>query len=114
MNWWTATTRGRCAGGKAGPGAGTSTCVPDGTGRAGRQATLLAHDAAALDQRLDAMAAAVCDADPRTCEQRRADAMGALGHGADRLACRCGTTTARPPPRHASAVVVHVIAEAQR
>ena len=31
-------------------------------------------------------------------QQRRADAMGALGRGADRLACRCGATDARPPP----------------
>ena len=51
---------------------------------------LFGPDAEALDQRLDAMARAVCDADPRTLEQRRADALGALGHGGDRLACACG------------------------
>jgi len=30
---------------------------------------LFSHDAAALDQRLDGMARAVCDADPRTLER---------------------------------------------
>ena len=54
----------------------------DGTGTADIQAQLLATDAEALDQRLDAMAAAVCQRDPRTLEQRRAEALGAIGHGA--------------------------------
>jgi hypothetical protein len=31
-----------------------------------------------------------CTADPRTRKQLRADAMGALAAGADRLTCRCG------------------------
>ncbi len=61
----------------------------DGCGTADVEARLLATDAEALDQRLDAMAAAVCEHDPRTLDQRRADALGALGHGADRLACGC-------------------------
>lgn len=38
-------------------------------------------DAALVDRRLTAMATAVCDGDPRTFEQRRADAMGAFGAG---------------------------------
>src|SRR6185437_7236111 len=46
-------------------------------------------DAHAVDARLDALAATVCADDPRTRNQRRADAMGALALGADRLACRC-------------------------
>ena len=37
-----------------------------------------------------AMARAVCDGDPRTMTQRRSDALGAWGHGGDRLACGCG------------------------
>ena len=61
----------------------------DGFGTADIEARLLAADAEALDQRLDAMARAVCDGDPRTLDQRRSDALGALGHGADRLACAC-------------------------
>ena len=66
----------------------------------------------ALDRRLDELAATVCDADPRTRAQRRADALGALAAGADRLVCGCGSpgcSAAVPAPR--SNVVIHVIAE---
>ncbi|ORA80161.1 hypothetical protein BST28_10540, partial [Mycolicibacter kumamotonensis] len=42
---------------------------------------LHAHDAEALDRRLMAMAHSVCDDDPRTIAQRRADALGALAAG---------------------------------
>lgn len=69
-------------------------------------------DGHALDERLTALAATVCDADPRTTTHRRADAMGALAAGADRLECECDRDHCpagdKPP---ASAVVVHVIAE---
>ena len=51
---------------------------------------LLAADAAALNARIEAMARAVCPQDPRTFDERRADAAGALGAGVDRLACQCG------------------------
>jgi hypothetical protein len=75
--------------------------------------SLLEVDARALDKRLDGLAATVCGHDPRTQEQRRADALGALAGGADRLGCRCGRTDcaagAKPAP---GAVVIHVIAEA--
>ncbi len=74
--------------------------------------SLLQPDGMALDERLNALAATVCPHDPRTREQRRADALGALAAGADRLGCRCGRADcaawARPP---ASPVVIHVIAE---
>ncbi len=53
-------------------------------------ATLFAHDAKALDHRVDAMARGTCDGDPRTLDQRRSDALGAFARGADRLACMCG------------------------
>lgn len=46
-------------------------------------------DAAVLDRRLMQMAHDVCDDDPRTIAQRRADALGALAAGAQRLACGC-------------------------
>jgi hypothetical protein len=83
-----------------------------GRGLSWIDATLVSHDAAALDQRLDAMARAVCDADPRTVEQRRADALGALGHGGVRLACGCGHPECAAADSAApSATVVHVIAE---
>jgi hypothetical protein len=74
--------------------------------------SLLAPDARALDARLDALAATVCEHDPRSREERRADALGALAGGADRLGCRCGRNDCaagkRPP---AGPVVIHVIAE---
>ncbi|MCV7240505.1 HNH endonuclease signature motif containing protein [Mycolicibacterium celeriflavum] len=82
----------------------------DGSGTASIQGSLLATDADALDQRLDAMAAAVCDADPRTVEQRRSDALGAWGRGADRLQCACGRADCAAAAATASAVVVHVVA----
>ena len=82
----------------------------DGSGTADITGQLFATDAEALDQRLDAMAATVCDQDPRTLDQRRADALGALGHGADRLACACDNPDCDAAATPASAVVVHVIA----
>ncbi len=69
-------------------------------------------DAHLVDTRLDALAATVCDDDPRTRNQRRADAMGALAAGGDRLRCQCGKPrcpadqTPLPQP-----VVIHVVAE---
>ena len=68
-------------------------------------------DALVVDARLEALAASVCDEDPRTRNQSRADAMGALAAGADRLDCQCrkshcaAATTPVPRP-----VVMHVIA----
>ncbi|MEB3050970.1 HNH endonuclease signature motif containing protein [Mycolicibacter sp. MYC123] len=69
-------------------------------------------DARALDKALDALAATVCEDDPRSREQRRADAMGALAARADRLGCRCGRADCAVGSRPAaSPVVIHVIAE---
>lgn len=74
--------------------------------------TVMTPDARALDQRLSALAGTVCEHDPRNREQRRADALGALAAGADRLGCRCERAECaagkRPAP---SPVVIHVIAE---
>ena len=81
----------------------------DGSGTASLEGLLLATDAEALDQRLDAMARAVCEADPRTLEQRRADALGALGHGADRLVCACNNPDCEAGGTQPSTVVVHVV-----
>ena len=86
---------------------------PTGAGMAGIWANIHAPDAAALDQRLDALAGSVCPADPRTQVQRRADAVGALAGGLDRLACGCGSAdcpaaTAGAP---VGAIVIHVLAE---
>jgi hypothetical protein len=71
-------------------------------------------DATLLDRRLTALAHSVCDRDPRTTEQRRADALGALAAGHGTLACACGEAEC-PAGRDAdppAPVVVHVVAEA--
>jgi Domain of unknown function (DUF222) len=76
------------------------------------EGSLLSPDAHALDKRLTAMAATVCEHDPRNRAQRRADALGALAAGADRLACRCGRPDCAAGKRPAATpVVIHVIAE---
>jgi Domain of unknown function (DUF222) len=81
----------------------------DGTAELGGR--LAATDATALDQRLDAMAATVCAADPRTKDQRRADALGALAAGADRLACRCDNPGCAAGARRSGPVIIHVVAD---
>ena len=69
-------------------------------------------DAHAVDKRLDALADTVCERDPRSRDQRRADALGALAAGADRLGCRCGRPDCAAGKRPAATpVVIHVIAE---
>jgi Domain of unknown function (DUF222) len=74
--------------------------------------SLFTPDAHALEKRLDALAATVCEHDPRSREQRRADALGALAAGADRLGCRCGRDGCAAGKRPAATpVVIHVIAE---
>lgn len=74
-------------------------------------AQLYATDAQALDARLNALVATVCAGDPRSTDQRRADALGALAAGADRLACRCDNPDCAAEGRPVSAVVIHVVAE---
>ncbi len=77
---------------------------------------LYAHDAEALDRRLMAMAHGVCEDDPRTVGQRRADALGALATGAESLACACDSTDcpARTDrKRTTGAAVIHVLAHPQ-
>ena len=49
---------------------------------------LLAPDAAVLDKKVSAMAATVCDNDPRSAGERRADAVGALANGNNHLVAR--------------------------
>jgi Domain of unknown function (DUF222) len=74
--------------------------------------SLLSPDAHALEKRLNALSATVCEHDPRRREQRRADALGALASGADRLGCRCGRSDCAAGKQAAAAsVVIHVIAE---
>ncbi len=73
---------------------------------------VLATAGQALDRRLNELAGTVCDADPRTREQRRADALGALAAGADRLVCGCASSDCAAAVRTCSRnVVIHVVAE---
>ncbi|MDT5018390.1 MAG: hypothetical protein QOD39_4550, partial [Mycobacterium sp.] len=77
---------------------------------------LRAADGAALTQRLDALAATVCENDPRTKEKRRADACGALGRNEATLACQCGLEDCPAAGQRAAAAaavstVIHVLAE---
>jgi len=74
---------------------------------------LYSHDAELLDRRLMAMAHEVCDDDPRTIAQRRADALGALAAGAQQLSCKCenpqcpiADDAGRP-----SRAIIHVVAD---
>ena len=74
---------------------------------------LNAEDAAAFDQRLKTLIATVCANDPRTENQLRADACGAMGRWETSLVCQCGAddcpaTTLRDS---AAQVVIHILAE---
>ncbi|WP_085178460.1 DUF222 domain-containing protein, partial [Mycolicibacterium iranicum] len=76
-------------------------------------ARLKGPDAALYWRRLTVMAQGVCPQDPRTLDQRRADAHGAIGAGFFHLACECGglDCPAAVDDGRGSAVVVHIYAE---
>jgi hypothetical protein len=75
---------------------------------------LYASDAAVLDRRLRQLVDGVCEDDPRSIAERRADALGALAAGAERLACRCPNPqcAAGGNDGRAANVVIHVVTEA--
>jgi hypothetical protein len=76
-------------------------------------ATVTSTDGMAFDQRADRLARTVCPRDPRTLDQRRGAAVGAMGFGWDRLPCLCESPdceAASTPP--VGGVVIHVIAGA--
>ncbi len=82
------------------------------SGLAGIWAQLHAADGAALDQKLDALAGTVCAADPRTKQQRRADALAALVAGMAAMHCQCQSPDCVAAQRGpATDVVIHVLAE---
>jgi hypothetical protein len=91
--------------------------VDVGPGAAAGMAFFTGHvhaaDGAALDQRLNALAATVCEHDPRTKAQRRADACGPLARGEAMLACQCGRDdcVAGAQKAAAASAVIHVLAE---
>lgn len=63
--------------------------IPQSDGTAAVHGNVAARVGAAFDKRLDELANGVCRADPRTRNQRRADALEAMAEGRA-LACRCG------------------------
>ncbi|MDO3403616.1 DUF222 domain-containing protein, partial [Mycolicibacterium neoaurum] len=68
-------------------------------------------DAAISDTRLTQLANGVCEGDPRTVAERRADALAAVLAGADRLTCLCGNPDcagSSKDPR-AGAVTIYVL-----
>ena len=83
------------------------------TGTTALWGRLYAADAELLDRRLMAMAHQLCDDDPRTIAQRRADALGVLAAGGDRLACGCGAGDC--PAAHTTGgpnrVTIHVVTD---
>lgn len=75
---------------------------------------LAASDAALLATRLAMMIASVCEFDPRTLDQKRADSVGAMAAGATALSCRCGRpdcAAAQIDDGRASSITVTVIAD---
>jgi hypothetical protein len=80
--------------------------------------TVAAAAATAFDRRLSQLANEVCTGDPRTMDQRRADALGALAQGRT-LACACGQPECSSKvgdgsaQRSGVAVVINVVATDQ-
>jgi hypothetical protein len=86
--------------------------TPADAGLAGIWAQMHATDGVALDQKLDALAGTVCAGDPRTKQQRRADALGALAAGLPAMRCQCESPDCTAAQRRSSTdVVIHVLAE---
>jgi len=85
--------------------------IANESGMAWVEGSVVATAGQALDRRLDELAATVCDGDPRKRNQRRADALGALAAGAERLVCGCGSAECPSAARDVSNVVIHVVAE---
>jgi hypothetical protein len=78
-------------------------------------ARLYAPDAVVLEQRVEQMARAVCEDDPRTLGERRSEALAAVAVGIFELACECGSSECAAPAgdaRRPATAVIHVVAEA--
>ncbi|WP_454791374.1 HNH endonuclease signature motif containing protein [Mycolicibacterium lutetiense] len=86
---------------------------PSSPGMASLWANVHAEDGVALSQRLDAVANTVCEHDPRTHEQRRADAVGPVARLEAQLPCLCGLPDcpAKQNRAAATAAVIHVLAD---
>ncbi len=66
--------------------------------------------AVALDKRLEQLVTTVCPADPRTKPQLRADAIGALTLGLDRMRCTCDDPDCAGRVITDTQVIVHLVA----
>jgi Domain of unknown function (DUF222) len=86
---------------------------PSSPGMASVWAHVHAADGVAFHQRLDALANTVCANDPRTHEQRRADAVGPLARLQAQLPCLCGMPDCPAGQKRAAAnaAVIHVLAD---
>ncbi len=85
----------------------------DRTGLTSAFGKLATPDAAILARRLAVMIYSVCEEDPRTLDQRRADSLGAIAAGSFVLTCRCDNPTcpaAQVDDGRASSVTITVIA----
>jgi hypothetical protein len=89
------------------------TIEPAAAGMADISGRVTAAVGAAVDAALDALAATVCENDPRSHEQRRSDAGWALARREATLACQCGTDDCPAGAERAAAeaAVIHVLAE---
>ncbi|ANW62355.1 hypothetical protein BCA37_00890 [Mycobacterium sp. djl-10] len=86
----------------------------DVTGTASLFGRILATDAELAARVLNAMAATVCQHDPRTKGELRQAGFGAVFRGHDRLVCQCGRPDcpAASIPSKVKSIVVHILAEA--
>lgn len=86
---------------------------PDCDGMASIWGAVRSPDAAILDRRLDQLAATVCPEDPRTKQQRRAEALRALAAREQTLRCQCGSPScSAAAAKPAGDVVIHVLSDA--
>ncbi|MGH3674253.1 MAG: DUF222 domain-containing protein [Mycobacterium sp.] len=77
-------------------------------------ARLYASDAVVVERRVEEIARSVCDADPRSLAERRADALTALAAGHTALACECGESDCPAGQRDSTppvTAIVQVIAD---
>ena len=78
-------------------------------------ARLYAGDAAVLQDRVSEIAHSVCEADPRTTGERRADALNALSAGQQQLPCGCADpdcAAAQHDQKPPVSAVIHIVADA--
>jgi hypothetical protein len=89
--------------------------IPTGEGTAKVDGVIDAESAVIVEEKVSALANGVCPGDPRTVEQRRADALPAMAQGMT-LACRCPACTGTAAPAvvdeaRGANVVINVIAD---